>query len=79
MYQTRSTRQLRKPVTSNGSERRSGEVVGALLDAVVERLDVLAAEEPKDSVVQLSRALARNDLDERCLLGDRLVDDRACR
>ena len=37
-------------------------VVGILLDPVVERLDVLAVEEAEYPLLQLARALARDDL-----------------
>src|SRR5207302_8608071 len=52
------------------------EVVGVLLHPVVERLDVLAVEEAQDVLLQLPRTLAGDDLDQRRLLGDSLVDDR---
>jgi hypothetical protein len=67
-------------VTSSGSGRRSGRSCRSpSRRGGGERLDVVAVEEPKDALVQLSRALARNDLDERCLLGERLVGDRVQR
>src|SRR5438874_8062598 len=55
------------------------EVVGVLLHPVIERLDLLLVEEPQHSLLQLAGSLARNDLDQLGLLGDRLVDDPAQR
>src|SRR5262249_38326858 len=52
------------------------EVVGVLLDAVVERLDVLALEESQNVLLELAGSLARDDLHQRCLLGDRFLHDR---
>src|SRR5207302_947950 len=49
------------------------EVLRVLLHPVIERLDVLAVEEPQDVLLQLAGALARNDLDQGGLLGHRLV------
>src|SRR5262249_13175503 len=52
------------------------EVLGVLLDAVVERLDLFLLQEPDHALLELPRALARDDLNERSLLRHRLVDDR---
>src|SRR5262249_46892284 len=52
------------------------EVPGVLLDAVVERLDLLLLQEPEHPLLELPRALARDDLNERGLLRHGLVDDR---
>jgi hypothetical protein len=41
------------------------EVLGVLLDAMVERLDLLLLQEPEHPLLELPRALARDDLDER--------------
>jgi hypothetical protein len=46
---------------------------------VVERFDRLAVEEPYDPLLKLARTLALNDLDQRRLLGNCLVDDGAKR
>ena len=43
----------------------SPEVVGVLLDAVVQGSDLLLLEESQDALFELSRPLARDDLDER--------------
>ena len=51
------------------------EVVGVLVNAVVERLDLALVEKPKDALLQLTRSFARNDLDDLRLLGDRFIDD----
>src|SRR5215467_2685456 len=53
------------------------EVLGVLLDPVVERLDLLLLEEPEHVLLELARALPRDDLHQRHLLADRLVDDAA--
>src|SRR5215468_6111493 len=52
------------------------EVLGVLLDAVVERPDLLLLQEPEHPLLELPRALARDDLNERRLLRHGLVDDR---
>src|SRR6185437_3657541 len=52
------------------------EVLGVLLDAVVERLDLFLLQEPEHPLLELPRALARDDLNKRGLLGHGLVDDR---
>src|SRR5262249_38123493 len=52
------------------------EVPGVLLDAVVERLDLLLLQESEHPLLELPRALARDDLNERGLLRHGLVDDR---
>src|SRR4051794_18989063 len=54
-------------------------VVAVLLDPVVELLDVLLVEEAEDLLLQRSGALTGDDLDERRLLRDGLVDDAAQR
>ena len=46
---------------------------------MVERFDRLAVEEPYDPLLKLARTLALNDLDQRRLLGNCLVDDGAKR
>src|SRR4051794_8792923 len=55
------------------------EVVRVLLDAVIERLDILLVEESEHMLFQGARALAWYDLDQRRLLGHRFIDDRAQR
>src|SRR5215472_780890 len=55
------------------------EVFGVLLDAVVQRLDLLLLQEPEHVLLELAGALARDDLDQRRLLPDRLVHDVAQR
>src|SRR5215467_3781444 len=52
------------------------EVPGVFLDAMVERLDLLLLQEPEHPLLELPRALARDDLNQRSLLRHRLVDDR---
>src|ERR1700733_82454 len=52
------------------------EVLGVLLDPVVLGLDVLALEEPQHVLLELPRPFARDDLDQRRLLGRRLVENR---
>src|SRR5882757_1716704 len=42
---------------------------------MVEGSDLLLLEKTQDPLLECARTLARNDLDEGCLLGDRLVDD----
>jgi len=54
-------------------------VVRILLHSVVNDLDVLTVKKAKYPLSQLSRALSGDDLDERCLLGNGLVHDRAKR
>ena len=51
------------------------EVVGVLLDAVIERLDLFLVEEAQDALLQLTASLAGDDLDEPHSLRNRLVDD----
>jgi hypothetical protein len=53
--------------------------VRILLHSVVNDLDVLTVKKAKYPLSQLSRALSGDDLDERCLLGNGLVHDRAKR
>src|SRR6202161_342389 len=50
-------------------------VLGVLLDPVLEGLDLLLFQEPEHVLLELARALARDDLHERGLGPDRLVDD----
>src|SRR5487761_1512874 len=57
-------------------DEHPAEVLGVLLHPVVQRLDLLLVQEPQHPLLQLARALARDDLDERSLLLNRLVDDR---
>src|SRR5215468_8770121 len=57
-------------------DEEPAEVLGVLLDAMVERLDLLLLQEPEHPLLELPRALARDDLNERGLLRHRLVDDR---
>src|SRR5215510_11561452 len=52
------------------------EVLGVLLDPVIERLDLLLLQEPEDPLLELPRAFARDDLDDGRLLRHGLVDDR---
>src|SRR5580658_5206797 len=52
------------------------EVLGVLLDPVVLGLDVFPLQEPQDVLLELPRPFARDDLDQRRLLGLRLVDNR---
>src|SRR5260370_19468362 len=52
------------------------EVLRVLLDPVVLGLDVLALQEPQHVLLELSRPLARDDLDQRRLLFHRLVENR---
>lgn len=51
------------------------EVVGVLLDSVVEGLDLRLCEEAQDPLLQLPAALASDDLDRDCLGPDGLVED----
>ena len=53
----------------------AAEILGVLLQPVVLGLDVLPLEKPQYVLLELSRALARDDLDQRRLLCHRLVDD----
>src|SRR5262245_49135347 len=52
------------------------EVLGVFLYAMVERLDLLLLQEPEHPLLELPRALAWDDLNERGFLRHRLVDDR---
>src|ERR1700719_1967998 len=52
------------------------EVLRVLLDPVVLGLDVLALKEPQHVLLELPRPFTRDDLDQRRLLGCRLVEDR---
>src|SRR6266571_3735444 len=56
-------------------DEQAAEVLGVLLHAVVERLDLLLVEEAEYPLLELPGALARDDLDQRRLLPHRLVDD----
>src|SRR5258706_7081401 len=60
-------------------DKQPAPVLGVLLHAVIQRLDLLLVEEPQYPLLQLARALTRNDLHQRRLLGHRLVDDPAQR
>src|SRR5215469_7789122 len=53
------------------------EVLGILFNPVVERLDFLLLEEPEHALLELARPLPGDDLDQRRLGADRLVDDAA--
>src|SRR5580698_7934445 len=52
------------------------EVLRVLLHPVILRLDLFLLEEPQHVLLELPRALARDDLDQRRLLRHGLVDDR---
>src|ERR1700722_12447171 len=52
------------------------EVLGVLLDPEALGLDVLALEEPQHVLLDLPRPFTRDDLDQRRLLGRRLVENR---
>src|SRR5215472_7912486 len=52
------------------------EVLRVLLDPVVLGLDLVLLEKPQDVLLELPRALAGDDLDQRRLLGLGLLDDR---
>src|SRR4051794_26496229 len=58
-------------------DEESAPVLGVLLDAVVERLDLLLVEETQYPLLELARPLARDDLHEGHLLGHGLIDDLA--
>src|SRR6478609_3259513 len=53
----------------------AAKVVGVLLDPVVKALDVLAVQEAQNPLLELTRALPGDDLNQGRLLLDRLVDD----
>jgi hypothetical protein len=53
------------------------EVVGVLLDAVVEGLDLLLVQKAQNVLLQCSGTLPWDDLHQGRLLGDRFVDDGA--
>src|SRR5664280_449893 len=55
----------------------AAKVVGVLLHSVVQGLDLLLIQKAQNVLLEGTRALARNDLDQWCLLQDRLVDDGA--
>jgi hypothetical protein len=55
----------------------AAEIVGVLLDAVVERLDFLLVKESHYVLLQRPRSLARDDFDYWGLLRNRFVEDRA--
>src|SRR6266566_9544256 len=65
------------PVSSLVAEvdEQAAEILGVLLHAMVERLDLLLLQEPEHPLLELPRALARDDLDQRRLLPHGLVDD----
>ena len=52
------------------------EVRGVLFDAVVQRLDLFLVEKAQHVFLVRAGAFSRNDPDERCFLGECLVDDR---
>src|SRR4029077_11307485 len=56
-------------------DEKATEVLRILLDSVVFRFDLFLLKEPQHVLLELSGSLARDDLDQRCLLGLRLVDD----
>src|SRR6185312_7672623 len=58
-------------------DEHPAEVVGVLLDPVVEGLDLLLVEEAQHPFFQLTASLSWNDLDEPNLLLHRFVDDGA--
>jgi hypothetical protein len=62
-----ATCQSRTSLPSEVDEHPS-EVVGVLLDAVVERLDFLLIEKPQNSLLELTASLPRDDLDQRGFL-----------
>src|ERR1700746_184134 len=70
------TRTSGKPALPAEMHEQPAEVLRVLLDPVVIGLDGLALEEPQHVLLELSRPFARDDLDQRCLLFHRLVDDR---
>src|SRR5204862_892335 len=57
-------------------DEEPAEVLGVFFDAVIERLDFLLLQEPEDPLLELPRAFARDDLNDRRLLRHGLVDDR---
>src|SRR5215472_4004826 len=58
-------------------DEEPAEVLGILLDPVIERLDVLLLQEPEYVLLELARPLARDNLDERRFLPHGLVHDVA--
>jgi hypothetical protein len=56
-------------------DKDPAEVLGVFLDAVIERLDLLLLQEPQHVLLQLPGSLAGDDLDQRRLRPDGLVDD----
>src|SRR5436305_12865391 len=60
-------------------DEQAAPVLRVLLDPVVQRLDLLLVQEAQHPFLERARTLARNDLHQRHLLGDRLVDDAAQR
>src|SRR5215472_11284667 len=58
-------------------DEQSAEVLGILLDPVIERLDLLLLQEPEHVLLELARPLARDNLDERRFLPHGLVHDVA--
>src|SRR5438045_1826036 len=55
---------------------KTAEVLRIFLDSVVFRFDLFLLKKPQHVLLELSGSLARDDLDQRRLLGLRLVDDR---
>src|ERR1700760_4619243 len=60
-------------------DEQSAEVLGILFDPVILGLDFLLVQEAQHVLLQLTRTLAGNDLDQRGLLGFGLGDDVAQR
>src|SRR5215469_6541559 len=58
-------------------DENPAEVLGVLLDPVVERLDFFLLEEPEHVLLERARAFPRDDLDEWRLGAHCLVDDAA--
>src|SRR5690242_16354737 len=55
--------------------KKAAEVLRILLDSVVFRFDLFLLKEAQHVLLQLPGSLARDDLDQRRLLGLRLLDD----
>ncbi len=56
-------------------DEHTPEVMGVLLNPVVERLNLLLVEEAQDPLLQLPASLSGNDLDETDFFLYRLVND----
>src|SRR5690242_4333185 len=63
------------PVLPAEMNEKAAEVLRILLDSVVFRFDLFLLKEPQHVLLELSGSLARDDLDQRRLLGLRLRDD----